>query len=95
MVRIYAERLMLMGAEMKMAERRDKNTTQGVKRFNAHPHQGERVKVKDAAEALGVSSQFVRIGLQRKTLPIGTAVKMSSKWTYHISPELLAEYLGK
>jgi len=54
-----------------------------------------RVSVKEAAEILGVSQQFVRIGLQQGTLPIGTAVKMSSRWTYHISPKLLEEYAGK
>src|SRR5690625_2258464 len=52
------------------------------------------IKVKEAAEILGVSEQFVRIGLQRGLLPIGTAVKMSSIWTYHISPKLLDEYVG-
>jgi len=53
-----------------------------------------RVTVKEAAERMGVSQQFVRIGLQRGLLPIGTAVKMSSVWTYHISPGLLEQYLG-
>jgi len=53
------------------------------------------VSVKDAAKILGKSQQFVRIGLQRGLLPIGTAVKMSSVWTYHISPKLLEEYVGK
>jgi len=53
------------------------------------------VKVSDAAKMLGKSEQFVRIGLQRGLLPIGTAVKMSSKWTYHISPKLLKEYVGE
>ena len=55
----------------------------------------KRIKVKDAAEILGVSQQFIRLGIQRGELPIGTAVKMSSKWTYHISPKLLEEYAGK
>lgn len=54
----------------------------------------QRISVKEAAELLGVSQQFVRIGLQRGILPIGTAVKMSSRWTYHISPKLLKEYIG-
>ena len=53
------------------------------------------ISVKRAAEILGVSQQFVRIGLQREKLPIGTAVKMSSRWTYHISPKLLQEYVGE
>jgi len=43
---------------------------------------------------MGVSSQFIRIGLQRGTLPIGTAVKMSSVWTYYISPELFEQFTG-
>lgn len=52
------------------------------------------ISVKEAAEILGKSQQFVRIGLQRQLLPFGTAVKMSTKWTYHISPKLLKEYIG-
>ncbi|SDL19330.1 hypothetical protein [Natronincola ferrireducens] len=52
------------------------------------------ISVKEAAEIMGKSQQFVRVGLQRQLLPIGTAVKLSSKWTYHISPKLLAEYMG-
>lgn len=50
--------------------------------------------VKQAAKILGKSQQFIRIGLQTGTLPIGTAVKMSSKWTYHISKKQLEEYIG-
>lgn len=36
----------------------------------------------------------MRIGLQRGLLPFGTAVKMSSKWTYYISPQKFYEYVG-
>lgn len=53
-----------------------------------------RVKVREAAEILGVSNEYIRIGLQKGILPIGTAVKMSSVWTYHISPKLLEDYSG-
>ena len=55
----------------------------------------ERIKVADAAKLLGVSEQYIRIGLQRKILPIGSCVMMSSRWTYHISPDRLYAYLGK
>jgi len=55
----------------------------------------QNVKVSDAARLLGKSEQFVRIGLQRGLLPIGTAVQMSSRWTYHISPKLLRDYTGE
>ena len=36
-----------------------------------------------AAQVMGCSAQFIRIGLQRGLLDIGDAVKMSSKWTYN------------
>lgn len=53
------------------------------------------MKVKEAAQRLKKSEQFVRIGLQRQTLPFGTAVKMSpNRWNYHISDKLFKEYLG-
>ncbi len=53
------------------------------------------ISVKEAAQLMGKSEMFVRIGLQRGLLPIGTAIKMSSKYTYYISPKLLEEYIGK
>lgn len=53
-----------------------------------------RVKVKEAADILGTSQEYIRLGLQKGVLPIGSAVKMSSVWTYHISPKLLEAYSG-
>ena len=47
-----------------------------------------------AAMVMGCSSQFVRIGMQRGLLEIGDAVKMSTKWTYNISPAKLAARQG-
>lgn len=55
----------------------------------------EKIKVKDAAAMLGVTEQFIRIGLQRGQLPIGAAVKFKSRWAYHISPAKLREYIGE
>ena len=54
-----------------------------------------RVTVEDAARLLGVSKQFIRVGLQKGVIPIGTCVKLSSVYTYHISAGLLDQYLGK
>ena len=54
-----------------------------------------RILPTEAAMILNVSPQFVRIAMQQGKLPIGTAVKMSSIWTYHISEKLLQEYSGK
>lgn len=53
------------------------------------------MKIAEAAELLGKSKQFIRIGLQRGVLPFGYAVKMSSKYTYHISRKKLYEYIGE
>lgn len=54
----------------------------------------QRITVSQAADLLNVSQQFIRVGLQNGTLPIGSAVKMSSRWTYHISEHLLVQYTG-
>lgn len=53
------------------------------------------MKVSECASLLGKSPQFVRMGLQLGILPFGYAIKMSSKWTYHISEAKVYEYLGK
>ncbi len=53
-----------------------------------------KIKVTEAAAILHVSDQFVRVAMQRGILPIGVACKMSSRWTYQISPQKLAEYTG-
>lgn len=52
------------------------------------------IKVEKAAKIMGKSQQFVRIGLQRNLLTFGTAIMMSTIWTYHISPKLFYDYVG-
>ena len=52
------------------------------------------MNVKECAELLGKSQMFVRMGLQTGKLPFGYAIKMSSRWTYHISAHKVYEYLG-
>lgn len=54
----------------------------------------KRVTPDQAANIMGCSAQFIRIGLQRGLLDIGNAVKMSTKWTYNISPAKLAARQG-
>lgn len=54
----------------------------------------KKITPEQAATVMGCSSQFVRIGLQRGLLEIGDAVKMSTKWTYNISPAKLAARQG-
>lgn len=53
-----------------------------------------RLTVKRAAELMGCTQQFIRVGLQRGILTFGTAIKMSSVWTYYISPQKFEEVTG-
>ncbi|MBQ9737897.1 MAG: hypothetical protein IJV75_00070 [Alphaproteobacteria bacterium] len=55
----------------------------------------KKITVAQAANEMGVSQQFVRIGLQRGILDFGYAVKMSNRYTYHISKEKFNNYMGK
>ena len=53
------------------------------------------ITVKEAALLMSVGPQFVRVGIQQGILPFGTAVKISGdRYTYYISPNKLAEYVG-
>lgn len=54
-----------------------------------------KITTTEAAAIINASPQYVRVAMQRGVLPIGTAVKMSSIWTYNISPKLLEDYSGK
>ena len=53
-----------------------------------------RLSVKKCAELMGASEQFIRRGLQQNIFPWGYAVKMSSRWTYWISPDKFSEHTG-
>lgn len=55
----------------------------------------ERVSVAETAKRMGVSTQFVRLGMQRGALPIGCCVKVKNRWNYYISPALLEQYVTK
>ena len=54
----------------------------------------EQISIESAAGIMGKSKQFIRVGLQKGLLPFGTAVKMSSTYTYYISPKKFFEYTG-
>ncbi len=49
-----------------------------------------------AARLMGKSDLFVREGMRRGLLPIGEAMNLSggNRWSFFISPPLLAQYLG-
>lgn len=56
----------------------------------------KKITVQTAARLMGKSTLFVREGMRRGVLPIGEAFQLpgSSKWTFYISPPLLANYIG-
>ena len=56
----------------------------------------KKITVQTAARLMGKSTLFVREGMRRGVLPIGEAFQLpgSSKWTFYISPPLLAKYIG-
>ena len=53
-----------------------------------------RLSVSQCASLMNVSDQFIRIGLQKGVFPWGYAVKMSTQWTYYISPQKFTEHTG-
>ena len=56
----------------------------------------KKITVQTAAKLMGKSTLFVREGMRRGLLPIGEAMQMpgSNKWSFYISPKLLADYIG-
>jgi DNA-binding transcriptional regulator GbsR (MarR family) len=54
-----------------------------------------KMTIDEAAELMGVSKQFVRVGLQKGIFPWGYAVQVSSKrYTYFISRQKFCETEG-
>lgn len=52
------------------------------------------ISVAEAAKRLGKGEEFVRVALQTGTAPFGFAAMNKTRWSYHISPKKLAEYIG-
>ena len=51
--------------------------------------------VAEASRLMGVSRQFIRVGLQKGILPFGYAVQVSAeRFTYFISREKFLEHTG-
>lgn len=51
--------------------------------------------VQEAANLMGKSPDFIRVGLQRNILPFGYAVKTGKeRWSYFISREKFREVTG-
>lgn len=55
---------------------------------------GRSISIRKAAKLMGKGEQFIRIGLQRGTLPIGYALKIGNKYSYYISPKQFKDVTG-
>lgn len=55
----------------------------------------KKLSVEEVARIMGKSDKFVRLGLQQGIFPFGSAVKVSTKWSYYISPQKFNEYVGR
>ena len=51
--------------------------------------------IEEASKLMGVSRQFIRVGLQKGILPFGYAVQITKgRWTYFISKQKFLEHTG-
>lgn len=48
--------------------------------------------VKEAAKVMGVTEQFIRLGLQQGRFPWGYAVKMKGRFSYYINSRRFMEH---
>jgi len=53
----------------------------------------EKLTVPEAAAIMGVTPQFLRMGLRHGKFPFGTAVKFK-RWSYYINAERFYAYLA-
>jgi hypothetical protein len=53
-----------------------------------------KLSIPEAAAIMGVTPQFLRVGLRQKRFPFGTAVKFR-RWAYYVNAERFYEYISK
>lgn len=55
----------------------------------------QELNVETAARIMKKNAEYIRLGLQKKQLPFGSAVqKEDGKWSYHIVPIKFYDYMG-
>ena len=45
-----------------------------------------KITVEEAAEKMGITPMFLRLGMRSGKFPFGTAVKFDKQWRYYINP---------
>ena len=91
----------IKGLEAQASNKSNKKIFYEIPKFS-----GKNIPVKEVAKLMGKDQQFIRQGIIRGLLPIGTAFKktiVDQKWNeekestqydFYISPKLLWEYTG-
>lgn len=52
------------------------------------------LNIEEAAKIMQKEAQYIRLGLQQKSLDFGSAVqKPNGKWSYHLVPRGLQQYM--
>lgn len=55
----------------------------------------DRISVSEASRRMGVTPQFLRMGLRTGKFPFGTAVQMpGGRWSYYINATRLERYMA-
>ncbi len=54
-----------------------------------------KLSIREVAKIMHKDPKYVREGLKQQVLPFGAAVKVSSRYSYYISPEKFYNYIGK
>lgn len=52
-----------------------------------------KITVEQASEIMGVTPQFIRMGLRHERLPFGVGIKMDKRWSYYINTERFLAYV--
>ena len=53
-----------------------------------------KITVSEAARQMGVTQEFIRMGLRQGRLPFGAAVKMKGRWSYYINKTAFNTYIN-
>jgi len=53
-----------------------------------------RISVDEAARRMGVTPQFLRMGLRAGKFPFGIAVQMDKRWSYYINAQRFERYMA-
>ena len=54
----------------------------------------DRISVSEASRRMGVTPQFLRMGLRTGKFPFGTAIRMEKRWAYYINAKRFELYMA-